>query len=442
MLEEFKKFIARRQLFQPADKVLLAISGGVDSMVMAHLFYQSGYRFAVAHCNFQLRGKESDLDEEFVAAATAKLRARFVSRRFETEKYATRNGISLQMAARELRYQWFEQLLADSDCQYLATAHHLNDAFETALFNLVRGTGVSGLKGITAKSHYRVRPLLFADRKRIESFAVNQGIHWREDASNASIKYQRNLIRHQVIPLLEKINPDLVNSFSESAMKIAAAESMVTSSLAAIRQKLVKNRGEDFFIDKRKLSELPEGSFVLFEMLKAFGFNFSQACDIYEKSGSTGKRFLSKNYQLNIDREALIISPVTPGPSSEMYIDTGMQTVHNGDFVLSLRQVAAKGFSIPNNPDIAALDFDKLRFPLKIRPWKSGDWFIPLGMQHKKKLSDFMIDEKIPLNLKARVLVLKSAEDIVWIIGHRIDDRYKITRHSRHVFVIKKQVHD
>lgn len=442
MLEEFKKFITRRQLFQPADKVLLAISGGVDSMVMAHLFYQSGYRFSIAHCNFQLRGKESDLDEQFVAGAAAKFRVRFASRRFETEKYAAQNGISLQMAARELRYQWFEQLLTDRDCKYLATAHHLNDAFETALFNLVRGTGLSGLKGITAKSHYRIRPLLFADRKRIESFAVDQGIHWREDASNASIKYQRNLIRHQVVPLLEKLNPDLVNSFAESAMKIAAAENMVASGVAAIRQQLVQNRGKDFFIDKKKLSELPEGSFVLFEMLKAFGFNFSQACDIYEKSGSTGKRFLSKNYQLNIDREALIISPVTPGPPTEIYIDASVQTVHNEEFDLSLRQVAAKGFSIPNDSDIAALDFDKLRFPLEIRPWKSGDWFIPLGMQHKKKLSDFMIDEKIPLNLKTRVLVLKSAEDIVWIIGYRIDDRYKITRHSRHVFVIKKQVHD
>ena len=201
--------------------------------------------------------------------------------------------------------------------------------------------GSKGLppKAITASGLY-----FLLIESGLSHFAVDQGIHWREDASNASVKYQRNLIRHQVIPLLEKINPDLVNSFSESAMKIAAAESMVTSSLAAIRQKLVKKRGEDFFIDKKKLSELPEGSFVLFEMLKAFGFNFSQACDIYEKSDSTGKRFLSKNYQLNIDREALIISPVTPGPSAEMYIDAGMQTVHNDDFVLSLRQVAAKGF--------------------------------------------------------------------------------------------------
>ena len=442
MFEAFKNFIDHRQLFHPDDKILLAVSGGLDSMVMAYLFHHCRYRFAIAHCNFQLRGEASVLDEGFVGQVAEKYHVEFVSRRFETEKYAREQGISVQMAARELRYEWFEQLLVKLECRYLATAHHLNDAFETALFNLVKGTGLSGLRGITAKSQYRIRPLLFSDRKRIESFAVEQGVKWREDQSNASVKYHRNFIRHKVVSLLEQINPDLINSFSESARKITAAENIVAAKTEEFKEKLVKTDGKDFYLDKKVLAEQQEGSFMLFQVLKPFGFNFSQACDIYDKLGHTGKRFLSKDYQLNVDRQALIVSPVSDNPVKEIFIEAGQQTVLGQQFRLSLKQVSAEGFSIPNNKDTAALDFEKLKFPLKVRLWKKGDWFIPLGMKHKKKLSDFMIDEKIPLNLKSRVSVLQSSGDIVWVIGYRIDDRYKITSHSRQVFFVKKHMYD
>ena len=442
MLEQFKNFIDYNQLFHPHDKVLLAVSGGVDSMVMVYLFQHCRYRFAIAHCNFQLRGEESVLDEEFVSRTAKRYKVEFVTRRFETQNYAEEQGISLQMAARDLRYKWFEQLLPKLECRYLATAHHLNDSFETALFNLVKGTGLAGLKGIVSKSQYRIRPLLFADRKWIKSFATQQGIHWREDQSNASIKYHRNLIRHEVIPLLEKINPDLIHSFSQSSKKIAAAENIVRANTEALKKKLLKANGPDFFIDKKALARQPEGAFLLFEILKSFGFNFSQTCDIYDKFDNIGKRFLSRDYQLNVDREELILSPVSRSPVHELSLEPDQQTVTGQEFSLLLQQVPAAGFFIPNDKNVASLDFDKLKFPLKVRPWKTGDWFIPLGMKHKKKLSDFMIDEKIPLNLKARVLVLESAEDIVWVLGYRIDDRYKITGHSRQVFVIKKQVHD
>ena len=438
MVEEFKSFIGQQRLFQPRDKVLLAVSGGVDSMVMAYLFHHCGYRFAIAHCNFQLRDKESDLDEEFVGLMAKKYKVDFFTRRFDTQNYAKEEGISLQMAARHLRYDWFAQLLAGHEYKYLALAHHLNDSFETALFNLVKGTGLAGLKGIAAKNSYRIRPLLFADKEKIRSFGVEQGVQWREDSSNASIKYNRNLIRHEVIPLLEKINPDLINSFAQSSEKILAAGHIVSREIEAVKEKLLEASGEDFFIDKKALKELQEGSFLLSGILKSFGFNFSQVCDIYSKLDSIGKLYFSESYQLNIDRAKIIISPVSPNPSEAMSIESGRETLVGEGFSLSLSQVPAEGFSIPDDKNSAAVDLDKLKFPLKIRPWKKGDWFMPLGMRHKKKLSDFMIDEKIPLNLKSRILVLESAEDIVWVIGYRIDDRYKITSHSRQVFVLKK----
>ena len=442
MLEEFKTFIEKNGLFKPEEKVLLAVSGGVDSMLMAYLFHQCKYRFSIAHCNFQLRGKESDLDEELVGLAAKRYKVQFFTNRFDTQNYARENGISLQMAARELRYEWFDQLLAEGECEYLATAHHLNDSFETALFNLVKGTGMAGLKGIVPKNQYRIRPLLFTNKKEIGFFAARQGIAWREDQSNSSVKYHRNLIRHEVIPVLEKINPDLINSFGQSSTKIAAAVNIVDRNIEALKEKLIKAEGKDFLIDKKALAAEHEGSFLLSEILKSFGFNFSQARDIYNRLETVGKRYLSEGYQLNIDREQMIISPVSKEPSGTMLIDADQQTVDCREFNLLLNRASAAGFSIPEDKNIAALDLEKLKFPLKVRPWQKGDWFMPLGMRHKKKLSDFMIDEKIPLNLKSRVMVLKSADDIVWVIGFRIDDRYKITGDSRQVFVIKKQAHD
>ncbi|MDN5212138.1 tRNA lysidine(34) synthetase TilS [Fulvivirgaceae bacterium BMA12] len=443
MLKEFKNFISQNSLFNPEDKILLAISGGVDSMVMAYLFHQCTYRFAVAHCNFKLRGEASDADEELVRSMAKKYEVKFFARQFETEQIAKDRGVSIQMAARDLRYEWFDELLDDFQFSYLATAHHLNDALETTLFNLAKGTGIAGLKGIPPKSQNRIRPMLFAEKKTIESFAGEKKITWREDQSNASVKYHRNLLRHKVIPLLEKINPDVIRGFSISSRKVAAAENVLKANIGALNERLLKKSGQDFLIGKEDLLKQLEGAFVLSEILKPFGFNYSQACDIYDKLSGVGKKFLSERYQLNIDREELIISPILLSPAPDtILIESTHDTITGQGFQLKIQQVSAADFVIPTDRNTAALDMGKLNFPLQLRPWQDGDWFVPLGMRHKKKLSDFMIDEKIPLNLKKRVFVVKSAEDIVWIIGHRIDDRYKITARSRQVFIIKKEAHD
>ncbi len=443
MLKEFKNFINQNRLFNPEDKVLLAVSGGVDSMAMAYLFHQCDYRFAVAHCNFRLRGEASDADEELVRSMARKYEVEFFIRQFETEQVAKDLGVSIQMAARNLRYAWFDELLSDFQFNYLATAHHLNDSLETTLFNLAKGTGIAGLKGIPSRSQNRIRPMLFAEKKTIISFASEKKITWREDQSNASVKYHRNLLRHEVIPLLEKINPDVIKGFSISSRKVAAAENMLKANIGALGEMLLKKSGEDFLIKKEDLLKQLEGAFVLSEILKPFGFNYSQACDIYNKLSGVGKKFLSERYQLNVDRKELIISPIPLNPASDvMLIGPTQDAVAGQGFQLQLQQVSTADFVIPTDRNIAALDMSKLKFPLQLRLWQAGDWFVPLGMKHKKKLSDFMIDEKIPLNLKKRVFVIKSAEDIVWIIGHRIDDRYKITARSRQVFVIKKEAND
>ncbi len=432
MHNELLNFIKQQKLFQPDQEILLAVSGGVDSVAMVHLFHEAKFEFTIAHCNFQLRGKESDGDEIFVRELARELKTRIFIKSLETGDYSKEHGISIQMAARDLRRSWFDELIQQEGFDMIATAHHLNDSIETVLFNLTKGTGISGLKGILPKSGNYIRPLMFASRQMILDYALKHHLQWREDKTNSSIKYHRNLIRHKVIPELKKINPNLENTFSQSIERIAAAERLYKKSIDKVKSELLEKDGEGFYINKEKLRAISEPKLVLFELLEAFGFNYQNVKDILSSlDGQPGKSFYAHSYQIVLDREFLFIEKINDAVFQQIIINEDINSINLPKAQLTFEKTDSKIIKFEGDKNTAFLDFERLQYPLTIRKWVEGDWFLPLGMKHKKKLSDFMIDEKIPLNLKKQVLVLVSGDKLVWVIGHRIDDRFKITPETR-----------
>ncbi len=437
MLDQLLNYISEQKLFRSGQRALLAVSGGIDSMAMVQLFLQTNFDFAIAHCNFQLRGKESDEDQLFVERVAAKNSIVCYTKHFDTEKYSKSSGISIQMAARDLRRAWFEEILNSKGFDVIATAHHLNDSMETMIFNIAKGTGISGLKGILPKKERYVRPLMFASREMIFSYAQANNIAWREDRSNSSIKYHRNLIRLKVLPELKKINPNLEETFSKSIKKIQASERIYRKVIENHRQKLIEKTNEGFRIEKEKLESIEEVEIVLYEILHEFGFNFFQIKDILlGVNRQSGKSFYSQDHQLVIDRQYLFISKLIESGIDEVFVDPDSLHLDLYKNRMTFKKIDPAEVKYSEDKNNVFFDFDSLEFPLKIRKWKHGDQFQPLGMKHKKKLSDFMIDEKIPLNLKNQVLVLISGENLVWVIGHRIDDRYKITKQTRMAYKI------
>jgi tRNA(Ile)-lysidine synthase len=341
-----------------------------------------------------------------------------------------------------LRRDWFEELREGEGYDVIATAHHLNDSLETVLFNLTKGTGISGLKGILPKKDAYIRPMMFASREMILDYVKANNITWREDISNSSIKYHRNLLRHKVVPELRKINPNLEDTFSQSAQKIAASERIYRNVIDQHKKTLIEICGDGFKIDKRKLKSIEDLSIILFEILDDYGFNFHQTQNILSAiDRQSGKSFYSKDYQLVVDRQFLFITKMNEQKLVEVLVDQNEVSVEVFENIVTFEQVDAEEVAFTDNNNIVFLDFDKLEFPLIIRKWEHGDRFQPLGMKHKKKLSDFMIDEKIPLNLKKQVLVLVSGEHLVWVIGHRIDDRYKITKQTRKAYKVCNNYH-
>jgi len=431
MLNQLLNYISYQKLIQPGQKTLLAVSGGIDSMVLVQLFSQTGLPFEIAHCNFQLRASESEGDQQLVENRANDYQVVCHTKRFATEEYAKKHGISIQMAARSLRRAWFDELIETEKIDLIATAHHLNDSLETILFNLAKGTGISGLRGILPKSEKYIRPLMFASREMIFDYAQINQVVWREDKSNSAIKYHRNLIRHKIVPELKNINPSLEATFSVSLEKIAATERIYKNAISKYKKELVQFSVDGFSIDKKKLNTLDEAPIILFEILEEYGFNFHQVREILESMhGQSGKTFLAPSYQLNVDRDFLFIKKSAESPFVEMTINKEAKQITTPFGQLSFAYLDAKKVTFNDDNNKAFLDADKIKFPLKIRQWQHGDRYQPLGMRHKKKLSDFMIDEKIPLNLKNQVLVLCSEENLVWVIGWRIDDRYKITKNT------------
>ena len=443
MVDQFLAYISEKELFSRENKILLAVSGGIDSVVMARLFADAGFSVGIAHCNFELRAEESDEDEKFVRKLARKMGAEYHVKHFDTEQFAVDHKMSTQMAARELRYNWFEQLALEEGYDYIALAHHQNDLLETILLNLSRGTGIAGLHGIMPKRGRFVRPLLFADKEMMYAFVTEKQLIWREDSSNASTKYYRNKIRQEVIPPLQELNPNLPQTISQTAEKIGAVERYFYRQADQLRQKAIRQERPDWLLKLELLSATEEPVLFLSELLAPWGFSYSQARDVWQASQQegtvAGKIMDSPTHRLNIDRAQLVISPKNLQEYQSLEIQEDEKLVQYTDWHFSFEEKTAEGYQIKPDRQLAALDKDKLKYPLKLRKWKAGDWFCPLGMNKKKKLSDFMIDEKIPLNLKERVLVLTSGESIAWIVGYRIDNRFKLTDKSQEVMEVKAE---
>lgn len=435
MVDAFKKFV-KRELQLENQKTLLAVSGGIDSVCMMNLFQEAGFKYSVAHCNFKLRGEASDGDEKFVRKLAEEYGVDFYSTSFDTFAYSRDEGLSIQMAARKLRYEWLRTIKDQSKANYIATAHHLNDSLETAIFNLAKGTGIAGLKGISTKVEDLVRPLLFATKGMMKEYAAAENLKWREDESNKSIKYSRNFIRHQVIePLKKKVNPSIERTFQETAERLRATELVFAQHIQSLKKEHVSREVDHikFNIDWVKSgSEIP----LVFELIKEFGFSYKQTKEIFEGSDLSGASHYSENYWLVHDRKQLVITERYL--SIEDTVISGSESeVKDGYRKLEIEEGDANSISMVKDPIYAFLDKSKLKFPLQIRSWREGDKFTPLGLKGKKKVSDFMIDQKIPVNLKKQVRILTSGDQIVWVVGMRIDDHFKITDKTEKVYRLK-----
>jgi tRNA(Ile)-lysidine synthase len=440
MIEGFSQFIKDQQLCNFGDRILLAVSGGIDSVIMSHLFFESGYSCAIAHCNFQLRGQDSDADEQFTRGLAARLEMPVHVRNFDVETEMKDQGSSVQMAARDLRYQWFHALADEHGFDAIATAHNLNDSIETSLLNLVRGTGIRGLTGIPSRNGKVIRPLLFAQRKEIEAFALQRGIRHREDSSNRETRYRRNKIRHDVIPVLEQINPSFAETMAETIKRLGETERLLEGQVEKVRKKIFREEEGKTIIEVDILRELAPLDSWLFELFSPYGFSKSQCAGIRNilEAGS-GKRSVSPSHQIYKDREQLILVENLRAGFERYYLD-GPGKHSSLPFAVDVEVFSRdKLREIPRERSIACLDYDLMEFPLTIRHWQHGDYFFPLGMDQMKKLSDFFVDEKVPVPEKERTWILACGKKIVWVMGKRIDHRFRITENTKRVLILRLQ---
>lgn len=437
LIQSFLKYVDEQKLFNLNQKVLLTVSGGIDSMVMADLFMKSGVSAGFAHCNFGLRGSESDRDEAFVRAAADKYNCPIYIKKMDVDSYVAQHGESVQVAAREMRYSWFEELMQTTDYELYATAHHFDDQVETFFINLLRGTGIKGLKGIPAKNGHCIRPLLFAERHEIEAYAKSEVIAYREDSSNLKDDYLRNRIRHFVVPALEKASPGFKAGMRNSFSTLSSTNDFLTHEINKRRSEMISTKNGLTIMDAGKLKNENNPGFVLYQLLNPFGFNFATVNQILESLEKIpGKQFFSVSHEVVTDRDSLIISPIEE-PDNEVYHIYRDTRSLSTPVQLQLNTFPFENQKIPVDPAIAWLDYEKLIFPLEIRRYRQGDAFVPLGMKGRKKVSDFFIDEKIPIPEKRNIWIILSAGKIAWIAGHRIDNRFRITSETETVLGIK-----
>lgn len=441
MLEQLQEYVESNHLFTPADPILLAVSGGVDSMVLAELFYRAGYDFAIAHCNFGLRGTESNQDEAFVKSIADSYKVKFFVKHFKTREYAGFNKISVQMAARTLRYEWFDELIQTEGYKAIATAHHLDDQIETFFINVLRGTGIGGLHGILPYRDKIVHPLMFAFRRKIEEFASDEAIAYREDSTNRTTKYVRNKIRHDLIPLLGDINPEFRKTITATIDRIRETEQLLRNYIKELGDRLITQEDDLYKVSINELIKLNPVDLYLYELLQPFEFNRSTCAEIAESVNDiSGKQFYSGKYRLLKDREYLIITEITQETA-----DSAVETMIADTDSEITKPIHLKFRKISNSPDlkisksgnIALLDASKLRFPLKLRKWKEGDAFVPYGMNNSKKLSDYFIDNKFSIVEKENAWLLISGNSIVWLVGHRIANPYRITNDTQDILKIE-----
>ncbi|UFH45209.1 tRNA lysidine(34) synthetase TilS [Flavobacterium galactosidilyticum] len=434
MLQKFQNHLLNNFQFLKGKKLLLATSGGIDSMVMLHLFQQLDFEIAIAHCNFQLRGVESFEDQKFIQDYADANAVPVYITQFDTKAFAEDYKLSTQVAARELRYNWFYELLETEKYDYILTAHHADDNLETFLINLSRGTGLDGLTGIPEQNENVVRPLLAFSQQEIEDYAKLNHIKWQEDSSNASDKYVRNKIRHHLVPMLKELNPNFLSSFHKTQNYLQEAQNMVDDAAIMVYQQVAVQEGENISFDLKKLKKLPNYKSYLYQWLNEFGFTAWD--DIYDLVVSqSGKFVFSADYRLLKDRESLILSPSDFSTEKREYFIDANQTVVNVPLNISFSPVA--DMAIVSNKTIF-VDSDKLQFPLVLRHWEEGDQFQPFGMDGKsKKISKFFKDEKLSLLEKENTWLLCSNDIIVWVVGLRQDERFKIENTTKNILKIQ-----
>lgn len=441
MIDAFLKYADTNSLFRPGEKILLAVSGGIDSMVMSHLFITTGKDIALAHCNFSLRGRESDMDEEFVQQLAFANKIPFHSERFDTRKYASVNHISVQVAARELRYNWFGKIRMEHGYDKIAVAHNLNDNTETLLINLIRGTGISGLTGMKPLSNRVIRPLLFATREEIASYADRYGVAFREDKSNSETKYTRNRIRHLVLPLLRTLNPSVESTINETAVRLSETEEIVKLFIGRLRSELFTEKESRISLDIDKLKPWMHNRTILFEIFRPYGITGPLVKDLITViSGRTGGIILTSKYRIIKNRNEIIIS-ARERYEALTYNITGIRGFQEIPWVISAEEVTVSpGFRIPSDASAGCFDSDEVLYPVIIRKWQPGDFFYPLGMDHRKKISDFLVDNKYSMPDKESSLVMEYDGKIFWLVGERIDNRFRIKESTKRALIITVRV--
>lgn len=446
LLQSFKDFIAKDNLFSSKDKLLVAVSGGMDSVVLCELCHQAGLPFVIAHCNFRLRGAESDRDEKFVRQLAGRYGRELLVRQFDTKQYAAEKKISIQVAARELRYDWFKEISGLSSMEpipiaRIVTAHHLDDNIETLLMNFFKGTGIAGLRGILPRQGNIVRPLLFAGKEELKRFALDNQLDWVEDSSNESDKYTRNYFRHQVIPLVEQLVPGALHNLADNTVRFREIEALYRQSVELYKKKLLEPKGNEIHIPVLKLKKSAPLPTIVYEIIKEFGFSPQQAGEVISllDSGS-GKYLRSATHRILKNRNWLIISPLQATLSGHIVIESTEAAVLYEGGELKLELLSAVGRQLSADSAIAHLDAASIQFPLLLRKWRQGDYFYPLGLRKKKKLGRFFIDNKLSLNDKEKVWVIEMDKKIVWIVGLRIDDRFRITLQTRQILKIESRL--
>ncbi len=440
LLQKFTDFNRLKHLASRKKQCLLTVSGGMDSMVMCHLFQQAGFPFAIAHCNFNLRGAESDADEDLVRTIAAKYKVEIFVKSFPTKEYATLKNISIQLAARELRYTWFEELRKDWKLDLIATAHHLNDNIETIIYNLIKGTGIRGLRGIPVRHEHIIRPMLFAAREEIEAYQKQHQLLYREDSSNAEDKYARNNIRHNLIPLMKEINPSLEKTLGDKIDLFSELEALYEKQNNKPVKGLFLERKDDIYIPILKLKKLKNASTILFEHLKDFGFNAEQIEDMLANLDNIpGKQFLTDKARIIKDRRFFILTQLAQKDFTAQLIQKDDTEIKLPGASLKLTTLNIEQLKITADKNTAFIDLSKLEFPLIVRHWQQGDYFYPFGMKmKKKKLKKFFTDQKIALNEKETIWVIESNQKIVWVAGHRMDERFKVMTNT--VEILKVQL--
>ena len=435
MLERFQAYINRYHLIAVGDKVILALSGGIDSMVLADLLLKAKVEFVAAHCNFHLRGHESDGDDWFVRKFAENRGIQCFVKHFETEKYAAKYGISIEMAARDLRYAWFEQLRQQLGYDKIAVAHHADDQAETFFINLLRGAGLRGLKGMRPQNGVIIRPLLWASREQIRKYAVENHIVWREDHTNVESVYLRNRIRNQLLPVFDELQPEARQGLYKSLEHLASENELYRELLQEKLNQIIERNGEIQSIPHSAFSIQHSAFQLLFEWLRNYGFNTDQCHFIYEAmNAGVGNHYDSTTHRLVIGRDELQLFEIEENTSEEIQIEIGEEEILSPVHLQFSKLEKTADFVIDKSLEVAQLDFDKLRFPLTLRHWQHGDRFHPLGMKGSKLLSDFFVDQKFTEWQKQNIWLLVSSNgDILWVVGYRIDDRYKVDNGTKSV---------